>query len=431
MEEDPKDINSPLLTKPFILKQFENLEKVVDGAQKRIDYDVANNEDLMKSIEVIERFLRRKRRVCYGGQAINALLPKSRKFYNEKYDVPDYDFFTPTMDTDVEEIISDLQKAGFEDVTKKLSVHDGTIKVYVNFIPVADCSEIHPSIFKTLQKRARVVDGILYCDENFLRMMMYLELSRPRGQVDRWKKVYERLLLLNSIYKVHKCDDDIIVSKDVSMADREAMIYFCIKHKRVVAGPEFINFLEDNKGFVKSESIVQAGGPLLFFSPQAKLDGEDLAAILSENGRVQVQDEITLIGELFNFVTIKRRGKPVALIFQQEACHSYLIMKVDGNELRIASPDLYLHLYYTLMLFGKKERAYFKTSLDCLIQKLHEVSQHSRDNPTHFVPAFALRCSGRQQGYASLLKARATRTNDIRKKNKDKAKARGKFTRKA
>jgi hypothetical protein len=33
-------------------------------------------------------------------------------------------------------------------------------------------------------------------------MSIYLELSRPRGDVSRWKKVYSRLLLLNKHYPI-------------------------------------------------------------------------------------------------------------------------------------------------------------------------------------------------------------------------------------
>lgn len=33
-------------------------------------------------------------------------------------------------------------------------------------------------------------------------MSVYLELSRPRGDVSRWKKVYSRLLLLNKAYPI-------------------------------------------------------------------------------------------------------------------------------------------------------------------------------------------------------------------------------------
>ena len=95
MEEDAKEILSPLLSRTNIKKQMERLDHVIDEAQKRVDYTLANDADVIKAIQSVERFLRRKRRVCYGGQAINALLPKGRKFYDEKYNIPDYDFFSP------------------------------------------------------------------------------------------------------------------------------------------------------------------------------------------------------------------------------------------------------------------------------------------------------------------------------------------------
>ena len=40
-------------------------------------------------------------------------------------------------------------------------------------------------------------DDIYYCPPNFLRMAMYLELSRPGGNVQRWEKILKRLILLN------------------------------------------------------------------------------------------------------------------------------------------------------------------------------------------------------------------------------------------
>ena len=209
MEDDPKEILSPLLSRPQIQKQVERLKHVVDEAQKRVDFTIANDPDVGKAIQTVERFLRKKRRVCYGGQAINALLPKGRKFYDEKYTIPDYDFFSPEMEADVEELIKSLETEGFTDISKKLSVHDGTIKVYVNYIPVADCSEMNPEMFKIIQKRAKVVSGILYCDADLLRMMMYLELSRPRGEVERWTKVFDRLTLLKHEYPLTECNDDI------------------------------------------------------------------------------------------------------------------------------------------------------------------------------------------------------------------------------
>lgn len=69
-------------------------------------------------------------------------------------------------------------------------MHEGTIKVYVDYIPVADMTAIDPKLYRILSKREYRVDGISYLDANTLRMLMYLELSRPRGEVGRWAKVF-------------------------------------------------------------------------------------------------------------------------------------------------------------------------------------------------------------------------------------------------
>ena len=426
MEDDPKEILSPLLSRPQIQKQMERLEQVMKEGKKRVDYTAANDPDVVKAIQVVERFLRKKRRVCYGGQAINALLPKGRQFYDPKYTVPDYDFFSPEMHGDVDELIAALEKEGFEDITKKLSVHDGTIKVYVNYIPVADCSEMNPELFKIIQKRAKVVSGILYADPDFLRMLMYLELSRPRGQVDRWSKVFERLTLLNNEYPLGPCNDDIRVSP-FAEGDRKLLLEYCVRRNLVMAGPEFIEFLDMNKSKTSFESLARRGGPLIFFSDKPKVDAEDIQDILQNlhaKGRQSIVIEETRSpdSDLFNFVTLMRGKERVALIFEEDACHAYTILKVDGSDMRVGTPDLLLHLYLNLYIFGKKERLYFQNSLDCLVKKLYTISQRARDHPTAFVPAFGLRCSGHQQGIATLLKFRAQRTDKEKGKTRNRNK---------
>jgi hypothetical protein len=413
MEEDSEHILSPLLTKPLIKKQFERLEIIAKEAQKRVDYKTAHDPEIIKAITVVERFLRKSKRVCYGGQAINSLLPKERKFYDPNLSIPDYDFFSPEPEKDVEDLITDLKGEGFTDIYKKVGVHDGTTKLYVNFVPVADISEIVPGLFRIIHRRAKTVGGILYCDPDFLRMMMYLELSRPRGEVKRWTKVYERLLLLNDSYPVGQCSED-IRTPQVSLEDRATLLDYCIKHKNVVVSPECIELFEKGESHKNLYSLVKRGGPVMFFSASAKVDAEDIQSMLNqtENGGVRIESNKIPMDNIFNFVTVKRKGQPVALIFQEDACHSYTTLRLDeGDTMRIAMPDLYLHLYYTLMIFGKREKLYFETGIECLIQKLYSLVAKSRDHPTNFLPAFGLRCSGRQRGIATLLRQKQERAS--------------------
>ena len=53
-----------------------------------------------------------------------------------------------------------------------------------------------------LSKKSIKINAINYCPPNFLRMAMYLELSRPFGDVSRWEKVLKRLTLLNKHYPI-------------------------------------------------------------------------------------------------------------------------------------------------------------------------------------------------------------------------------------
>lgn len=419
MEEDAKSIKSPLLTRELIKRQFEYLEKTVENAQRRIDFSIANDSDIKKAIEVVERFLRKKKRVCYGGQAINALLPREKKFYNPMFDIPDYDFFSPTPESDVDELIDMLAKEGFLEINKKVGVHEGTMKVYVNFIPVADCSQLHPRIFKIIQSRAEIRDGIYYCDPDFLRLMMYLELSRPRGEVDRWKKVYERLLLLNTSYPVGKCRDKIRVPRNISDTDRTTLIEYCIQHKRVLVGPECIDIFELNKPKIGIETILEIGGPVLLLTNAMETDAQDLKDILG--GKVQIQKHRAETDQLYDYTLIKRDGDILCILFQETSCHSYTgIQLYTGNTIRIGTPDTLLHLYYTLELFGKGEKEVFITSLECSIQKIYEIGMRARIKPTAVVPAFGLQCSGKQKGIGTLLKEKAERVQ----KEKAKAKTR-------
>ena len=417
MEQDAEEILSPLLSRQQIQNQFERLEKVVDEAKKRIDYTIAHDEDILKAIEVVERFLRKKKRVCYGGQAINSLLPKKRQFYDMSYMIPDYDFFTPDASGDVNDLLEILKKEGFEDISKKVGVHDGTIKVYVNYIPVADCSEIHPKLFTILQKRAKDVDGILFADPDFLRMMMYLELSRPRGEVDRWKKVYERLTLLNHEFPIGTCSEQIKTLDEPSEKEREILLKFCIRNKRVFVGPDVILFFEKelHQKQLGFEEFLRFGGPVLALSSQARIDGEDIQDILGTRG-IQVEVVEAMTDGFFDCVQVRKGKKPLALFFQESACHSYSPVKLrDGTECRFGTPDLLLHMYYALIIAGKKEKEFFETNLNCLVQKLHAIQEKGRNHPSAVLPAFGLRCSGHQKGLATLLKEKAERTEKIKK----------------
>ena len=113
----------------------------------------------------------------------------------------------------------------------KAGVHFGTYKVFVDFIPIADITYLHPTIFNSISREAIVIAGIYYCPANFLRMNMFLELSRPMGDVSRWEKVLKRLTLLNKYYplKVKNCDRIEFQRPMDSFQDKSELLYYTIR----------------------------------------------------------------------------------------------------------------------------------------------------------------------------------------------------------
>ena len=73
------------------------LRSSVDLAQENIGKRNLNSPEIQEIIDIVETFLKRKNLICYGGTAINNILPKDEHFYNRDVEIPDYDFLKQTV----------------------------------------------------------------------------------------------------------------------------------------------------------------------------------------------------------------------------------------------------------------------------------------------------------------------------------------------
>jgi hypothetical protein len=401
----------------YLLKQerldkrvLGRLENAVDIAQERIDYELASDKELRYALEIVESFLRRKKRVCYGGTAMNALLPAGKKFYSEK-DLPDYDFFTPKLEADVEELVNDLQRAGFQDVFHRVGMHEGTKKILVNYIAVADISEMEYDIYEIVFKRSVNIKGIHYTDADILRMMMYLEMSHPKGEVSRWPKVYERVLLMNDAFPYEHCSDEDFVEKEVSMTLRKVLYNYILEKKRTLAsGPLYDIYNESVEATKPVKWELGTGGVMMFLSPNPREDALAIRELLGYKG-IRI-DYLKEKGELVPArVMVKLFKQPIAQIIQETACHSYYIVKsTENKDVRIASMDTLITLYLSLSIFTDDEKKFLHFPLDCYVGRYIQVSKRIRRAPKikQFQP-FALDCQGYQKGYPTLLREKVAR----------------------
>ena len=120
------------------------LRSAVDKMDKKSGKNKIDNPEIKQIIDIVEEFLKSTKRVCYGGTAINNILPLEDQFYDKTIELPDYDFFSPDPLKDAKKLADIYYSAGFTEVEAKSGVHAGTFKVFVNFIPVADITYLVP-----------------------------------------------------------------------------------------------------------------------------------------------------------------------------------------------------------------------------------------------------------------------------------------------
>ena len=410
-------ISSDYFDKAKFQKQLEIIKKASEIAQKRVDYDSAHDDHIIHAVEVVENFLRKKHRLCYGGQAINAHLPAKYKFYDPEYSIPDYDFFTPTPDSDISLIINDLQKAGFTDISAREGMHEGTTKIYVEYVPVADITEMDPRLYRILSKREFRSDGISYLDVNTLRMLMHLELSRPRGEVGRWEKVFERLLLLNEFSPAKKCKSVTPLFKSGLQKDyAKFTLDYIIQHKRIFAGADLNSFYDGTvrKHKIDLHLILGSKKPILFYSSTPREDAhylsEELTKRLGPRKSLSVKSVASKGLDTPPSMEIICYGKsPLIFIIHESECHSYYDIPIDKSRvIRIASMDTLITLYFSL---GLVKSSYFDMdAMECLANQLVHITNNARKQGNAFIfPFISIECSGHQTTLPSLIRAKVQR----------------------
>jgi hypothetical protein len=406
----------------------KRLKAAVDLASEELDRESAHDQEDQRALSVVHSFIERKKRVCYGGTAMNAILPVSKRFYNPDVDLPDYDFYTPDVDEDIKDLMSDLAKAGFKDIYHKVGIHEGTKKVLVNFVAIADISYINSELFTILYRRSIVHDGIHYTDPDILRMMMYLELSRPRGMVSRWEKVFERLQLLNQAFPIKAgCKKGITRREShpiiIPIEIRKRIIDYAIHNKRILCNDSLVDLYRIGIRHKNAKYRIRYGGPLLFTSPNPKNDCLALKELFADdNIRIFKHPER---GELVPLrVELRLGDTPMCMFIKETACHSYNSFPLpDRRTIYVASPEFLITLYLSINIFTNRSADYLGDRILCQVRDLIDLSKENYAAKKSQFPAFSLKCQGHQPSFPSLLRAKVKRSKKSETKKKGKSKS--------
>lgn len=327
----------------FQEKELDILRDAVDKNEKLRGKKKINDPKIKKIIEIVEGFLVKKKRICYGGTAINNILPVEDQFYDKASELPDYDFFSPSPMKDAKELADLYYKSGFTEVVAQSGMHFGTFKVFVNFIPVADITELVPELYKNLQKDSLVRTGIHYSPPNFLRMLAYLELSRPLGDVSRWEKVLKRINLLNKNYPLrgldcNKINVQRIYNADKSVDEFERFVFYKVRDSLIDQGVVFFGALASKLILKYLPEYHAEKIPNVPDFDVLSLNPETTAQVLKETLKDSDISNVKIlkrkaVGEVIGeHYEVKVGNETVVFIFKPLGCLSYNQIKMQGKK---------------------------------------------------------------------------------------------------
>ena len=402
------------------------LRMAVDKAEEKIGRRVVNSDDVQKIIDIVEEFIKRKKLVCYGGTAINNILPEEDMFYNKEVEVPDYDFFSQNALDDAKELANIYYKKGFIDVEAKSGQHHGTYKVYVNYMAVVDITHLPKEIFNILKRDAISVAGILYAPPNFLRMSMYLELSRPAGDISRWEKVLKRLALLNKNYPITDINcNDVDFQRSMDNKDDEKKIYETVKNTLINQGVVFFGGFANTLYSQYMPKILRkkleniADFDVLSNNPEQTADV--VKERLDDNGIKNVKIiKQKGVGEIVpDHYEVKVGKDSILFIYKPIGCHSYNILMMSGKKVKVATIDTMLSFYLAFLYADKPYYNQFIDRILCMSKFLFDVQQKNRLTQKGLLKRFSITCYGHQESVEEIKAEKAAKYKEL-KQLKDK-----------
>ena len=357
---------------------------------------------------ITHQFIKDNNYLLYGGLAINLSLPVAERFYAD-YELPDYDFFCPNSFSVAKKLADIYVSKSYKYIEVKPGLHTGTYKVFVEFMPVADITDVPIALFNKMLEISKSENSLIKINNHtldlnivpldYLRMSTHLELSRPNGFIERWEKVFYRMQLLYSSYPIliNQCD---IFENDKNIDKFIKFIKNCMKTRDILySGCEVIKYYLKKTGYITDMSNID------FISINYKDDAEyiqkELLNIVDKNiydiklihysalNKSQILPQHYIIKLIDKTKSVRENSRYLCTVFESVSCYSYKIV----NKMKYASIDTILCFLYAYMLSTRTYINYEK--IKCIIS-------HLQTNKS----SFELKCYGNQEQPTNIKKER-------------------------
>ena len=260
---------------------------------------------------------------------------------------------------------------------------------------------------------------------------MYLELSRPLGDVSRWEKVLKRLTILNRNYPLSASNCDVnaiqrifergyktkgdsvagIINEETEFQNLEEKIFMITRETLSSLGCVFFGAFANRLYLKNTKELKRKPIPKIPDFDVLSEDPEKTANILKER-LIQANIENINITErpgvgdiIAPHYEVKTRDETIAFIYEPLSCHSYNVHKISGNSYKIATLDTMLSFYLAFMF---TDRPYYNEKrILCMSKYLFDVQEKNKLEQKGLLKRFTMNCYGEEHTIEEIRRTKA------------------------
>jgi hypothetical protein len=243
-----------------------NVDNIIEKARNReIQIIEPTLSEFKKVNSIILDFIKKEKKIIYGGYAWNTLIKKvtpSDAFYTDNAYI-DVEFYSNKPIEDVKKLCDILQDKGFKFIQGKSAQHEDTYTIFVNFTAYCDISYMPSNLFNSIMTEN--IDGFRMIHPKFIMVDILRQFNDPLTSFWRLDKNIKRgkliiknfpLELSTKPFTINKLDNDVLKLMDYlipNLVKSEYIIFIGQIAFNTFANPNTILF--EQKSYYDSSPI--------------------------------------------------------------------------------------------------------------------------------------------------------------------------------
>jgi hypothetical protein len=340
-----------------------NVDIIMDKARNReIQLIEPTLDEFIKVRQIILDFIKKERRIIYGGYAWNNLIKQkepSDVFYKDT-DYTDIEFYSNKPIEDMKNLCDILYAKGFKPIQGKSAQHDETYTIFVNFTGYCDISYMPSNVFYGAM--TETVNGYRMIHPKFILVDILRQFNDPMTSFWRLDKNVKRGKIMMKHYPIEfnnksitiKSTDDImplLSSESINLVNFILPLICEMKNILFIGLVGYNVYMNPNIN-IKTQSITYTNNPLELISVNPSKDVETIynyiVKYFVDNHKPNDFNDKIIMEQYFPFfqftdkkVVFKCNGEIFLTIYgNNEKCIPYNDVKLSLNSTKTNNTQL-------------------------------------------------------------------------------------------